>query len=152
MKRSAGILPYRCKDGKLQVFLGHLGGPFWAKKQRSWGIIKGEIEKDETPIEAAKREFFEETGKQIEGDFMDLGSVRTANKEVRIYATVQDLSGDITSNMVQMEYHGKQLRFPEIDKAAWFDIEAAKDLLIAYQVPFLERLENLAQKKCASKK
>ncbi len=141
MKRSAGILPYKICDQRLCVYLGHLGGPFWRYKKRSWGIIKGEIENDEEDLEAAKREFFEETGKRIDGDFLDLGEVRTSSKTVHVFAVQTDLNTDISSNKVVMEYKGKKIEFPEIDKAQWFDLEEAKEVILSYQLPFLERLQ-----------
>ncbi len=141
MRVSAGILPYRFKDGVLQVFLGHFGGPFWKKKKRSWGIFKGEVVENETLLEAAKREFFEETGKKIDGEFIDLGEVKTSNKLLHIFAIYKDLDTDIHSNMVNIEYRGRTLRFPEVDRAKWFNIQEAKEVIVASQLPFLERLE-----------
>ncbi len=144
MKRSAGILPYRFKDGELQVFLGHFGGPFWKKKPRSWGIVKGEVQEGESDLEAAKREFFEETGKRIDGEFIDLGEAKTSTKIVHVYAVEADLDTDIRSNEVVMEYKGELLRFPEIDEARWFDIKEAKNRIVKSQEIFLERLEEVA--------
>lgn len=150
MKRSAGILPYKIEDGKLLVYLGHFGGPFWHHKKRSWGVIKGEVEENEEDLEAAKREFAEETGKAIEGEFVDLGEFKTSNKILHIYAVQKDLDTDIHSNMVRMEYKGKMLEFPEIDRAQWFDIDRAKEVIVASQLPILEvlesRIENGSQK------
>ena len=143
MKRSAGILPYRFRDGKLQVFLGHLGGPFWAKKRRSWGIIKGEISEGETPLEAAKREFLEETGEEMEGEFIDLGEVCTKNKCNHIFAIQADLQERAHSNEVHIRIGQKELTFPEIDRVRWMDLEEAKERIIASQQPFLERLAKL---------
>ena len=141
MRVSAGILPYRFKDGILQVFLGHFGGPFWKNKKRSWGIFKGEVKEGESLLEAAKREFFEETGKKIDGAFIDLGEFKTSNKLLHIFAICKDLDTDIHSNMVEMEYKGRKLRFPEVDEAKWFSIKEAKEVIVASQLPFLKRLE-----------
>ncbi len=141
MKRSAGILPYKIEDGKLLVYLGHFGGPFWARKKRSWGVIKGEVGEGEEDLEAAKREFLEETGKAIEGDFLDLGEFKTSNKILHIYAVRKDLDTDIKSNMVRMEYRGKVLEFPEIDRAQWLDIQKAKELIVSSQLPILQKLQ-----------
>ena len=146
MKRSAGILPYRIEDGRLQVYLGHLGGPFWKRKKRSWGIIKGEVQVGEEDLEAAKREFWEETGKRIDGAFLDLGEAKSSNKILHIFAISTHLDTDIRSNMVEMHYRGKVLRFPEIDEAKWFDIEEAKERIIASQRIFLDRLERSVKK------
>ena len=140
MKRSAGILPCRKKDGKIEVYLGHLGGVFWKNKKRSWGIIKGEVREGESDEEAAKREFFEETGKRVEADLIDLGEVRTSSKILHIFAIRQDFDTDIRSNMVTIEYKGKKLAFPEIDRARWFEIDEAKEVIIASQKPFLHRV------------
>lgn len=140
MKRSAGILPCRKKDGKIEVFLGHLGGIFWKNKKRSWGIIKGEVKEGESDEEAAKREFFEETGKRVEAGLIDLGEIRTRSKILHIFAIKQDLTTDIRSNMVTVEYKGKKFTFPEIDGARWFEIDEAKEVIIASQKPFLERV------------
>ena len=143
MKRSAGILPFRMKDGRLEVFLGRFGGPFWKKRRRSWGIIKGEVEEGESDLEAAKREFFEETRKRIEGDFIDLGEVKTSNKIVHVYAVKADLDTDIQSNEVQMEYRGRVLRFPEIEEARWFGLDEAKKRIVKSQAFFLDRLSSI---------
>ncbi|BCD60995.1 MULTISPECIES: NUDIX domain-containing protein [unclassified Nitratiruptor] len=143
MKKSAGILPYKTENGELYVYLGHLGGPFWKRKRRSWGIIKGEVEEGENDLEAAKREFFEETGKRLDGEFLDLGETKTSNKILHIFALQTDLDTDIRSNMVHMEYKGRILEFPEIDAAKWFTIEEAKEVILEAQKVFLERLQQL---------
>ncbi len=145
MKRSAGILPYRLKDGKLQVFLGHLGGPFWAKKRRSWGIIKGEIEGNESPLQAAKREFLEETGQQVEGEFIDLAEVCAKSKCNHIFAIEADLPEKAHSNEVRMHLGEKELTFPEIDRVRWMDLDEARERIIASQIPFLERLVRIVE-------
>ncbi len=140
--KSAGILPYRIKDGRLEVFLGHFGGPFWKRKQRSWGIIKGEVQDGESDLEAAKREFFEETGKTVEGEFFDLGELRSGAKRIHIFGVQADFLPDVRSNMVRLEYRGKVLEFPEIDRGAWFGIEEARKFIVASQEPFLDRLSS----------
>ncbi len=144
MKYSAGILPYRIKDGKIEVYLLHMGGPFWKKRKRSWTFAKGEVKNGEEPLEAAKREFFEETGKRIDGDFIDLNEVVAGSKTNRIYAIEADLDTDIKSNEVKLEYpkgSGRFLIFPEVDKAEWFGMDEAKEVVVSSLVPFLERLE-----------
>ncbi len=144
MKKSAGILPFRRKNGEVEVYLGHMGGPFWKKRRRSWSVIKGEIKADETPLQAAKREFYEETGIRIEGKFASLGSVKTANKTIHVWAVEAQPSTKVRSNTFEMEWppkSGKILRFPEIDKAAWFPLEKAKEVIVESQLPFLERIE-----------
>ena len=142
MRRSAGILPFRFKDGRLQVYLGHFGGPFWRHKARSWGIIKGEVE-EQSDLEAAKREFAEETGKDLAGEFIDLGEFHTPNKILHIFAIQTDLDTDIVSNMVEVEYKGRKLRFPEIDRAAWMDIDEALSKIVASQEQVLRKLQEL---------
>ncbi len=145
MKKSAGILPFKIKSGKLFVYLGHFGGPFWTKKKRSWGVIKGEVESNESDLEAAKREFYEETGKRIDGEFIDLGEFKTSNKILHIFAIQTDLDTDIHSNTVQMEYKGRTLEFPEIDRVQWWPIEEAKEVIVASQLPVLEHLERIIE-------
>ena len=126
--------------------MAHFGGPFWKNKKRSWGIVKGELEQDEEPLEAAKREFYEETGKEIDGKFIDLGEVRASGKVNRVFAVQADLDTQIRSNTFTLEWppkSGKMVEFPEIDKAAWFDLEDAKEVIVASQIPFLERLAKM---------
>ncbi len=149
MKQSAGILPFRIKNGELEVFLAHFGGPFWKKKKRSWGIVKGELEQGEEPLEAAKREFYEETGKKIVGEFIDLGEVKSSGKINRVFAVQTDLDTKIRSNTFMLEWppkSGKMARFPEIDRAMWFALDDAKEVIVASQIPFLERLAKLYSK------
>ena len=153
MKRSAGILPFRFKEGKLQVFLAHFGGPYWRAKKRSWGIVKGEVAEGEELLEAAKREFFEETGKRVEGEFYDLGEVKAGNKINHIFAIEADLDTNIRSNTFTIEWPPKSGRFeefPEIDKAAWFDMEEAQEVIVKSQLPFLERLRALLEERSSS--
>ena len=140
MKRSAGILPFKFEGGRLLVYLGHFGGPFWKKKKRSWGIIKGEVAEGESDLEAAKREFYEETGKSIEGEFLDLGEAKSSNKILHIFAINADLDTSIRSNTVRIEYKGRVLTFPEIDRAAWMDIDEARERIVSSQEIFLQRL------------
>ena len=145
-KRSAGILLYRFRDGELQVLLAHPGGPFWTRKDDgAWTIPKGEIGDGEDPFEAAKREFAEETGLVLEGEFVALTPIQQkAGKTVLAWATEGDCdAAAIRSNLFSMEWppkSGKQAEFPEIDRAAWFDIEEARAKLLASQLPFLDQL------------
>ena len=143
---SAGILVYRYAEAGLEVFLVHPGGPFWAKKdQAAWSIPKGEIEADEDPLHAAKREFAEETGISIEGDAIDLGSLRqSGGKTVAVFALEGDCDPEsLSSNTFAMEWpphSGQYQNFPEVDRAAWFPVETAREKLHKGQVGFLERL------------
>ena len=147
-KRSAGIVLYRRSGGRLEVLLGHMGGPFWARKDAgAWSIPKGEYGADEDPFAAACREFREELGMPVpEGaTFVDLGEVRQAGgKTVRAWAVAGDLDpASVVSNTFEMEWpprSGTIGTFPEIDRAAWFDLPTAHDKIVAGQRPLLERL------------
>jgi predicted NUDIX family NTP pyrophosphohydrolase len=145
-KHSAGILLYRFQEGAIEVFLVHPGGPFWAKKDvGAWSIPKGEfIFEEEDPLEAAKREFEEETGFKVKGSTIPLDSVKQrSGKIVHVWAIEGDCDpAKIKSNTFQMEWpprSGKQQEFPEVDRAEWFDINTAKTKLLKGQVTFLER-------------
>jgi len=148
-KRSAGILLYRVRDGELQVFLAHPGGPFWARKDEgAWTIPKGEIDEGEEPFEAAKREFEEEIGVRLEGPFMPLTPIRQkAGKTVLAWAVEGDCdAAKIQSNTFSMEWppkSGKQAEFPEVDRAGWFTIDEARMKMLASQTPFLDELRSV---------
>jgi predicted NUDIX family NTP pyrophosphohydrolase len=149
-KQSAGLLVYRFKDGRPEVLIAHMGGPFHANKdQGHWSIPKGEFDEGEDPKEAAAREFSEELGKTVPGgDWQDLGSTTYKNgKEVFVWAVEGDLdASDIKSNTFKLEWpprSGKVQEFPEIDRAGWFGLPEAAAKLIPGQVAFLERLANL---------
>jgi len=145
-KKSAGILMYRFREGKLQVFLVHPGGPFWARKDRAaWSIPKGEIDESEDPLEAAKREFQEETGMPVTGDFINLGEVKQPGRKI-IY--VWAVEGDcdpaaIKSNTFEMQWppkSGKYKSFPEVDRAGWFSLGEAREKLHKGQIVLVDRL------------
>ena len=148
-KKSAGILAYRIKDGLLEVFLGHPGGPFFAKKDLGvWSIPKGEFEA-EKPLEAAKREFYEETGFKISGKFIELSPVKQkSGKIVFAWAVEKDLDpSKLKSNMFTLNFRGSSgpgKEYPEIDRAGWFAMDVAKEKILTYQLPFLFELENKA--------
>lgn len=143
---SAGILLFRFKSNHLEVMLVHPGGPFWAgKDERAWSIPKGLFEDGEPPLNAAKRELFEETGGQIDGNFIDLGEIKQPSRKiVHIWALGKDLDETkIVSNTFTMEWpkkSGIMSEYPEIDKAGWFDIDQAKERLHKGQVGFIDRL------------
>jgi predicted NUDIX family NTP pyrophosphohydrolase len=146
MKQSAGLLPYRRKGGMLEVFLVHPGGPFWAKKDDgAWSLAKGEYTQAEDPLDAAKREFQEETGFAIDGVFIPLGEVKQAGgKLVTAWAVESDLDpATVRSNTFSLEWppkSGKLREFPEIDRSGWFTIEHAGMKLLPSQTIFLDRL------------
>ena len=145
-KQSAGLLLYRQSERGTEVFLVHPGGPFWAKKDLgAWSIPKGEYAEDEAALAGARREFQEETGFAIEGDLLELGTVRqTGGKLVSAWA----LEGDcdpamLTSNLFEMEWpprSGRMMEFPEVDRGAWFNLPEARERILASQQPFLDRL------------
>lgn len=145
-KQSAGVLLYRLKDKQLQFFLIHAGGPFFSKKDNgSWSVPKGEFLDDENPLDAAKREFLEETGQPIDGDFIELEPViQKAGKKVYAWAVEGDIDHEnIVSNLFEMEWppkSGKKQSFPEVDKAGWFGVEETKAKINSAQVGFIEEL------------
>jgi len=145
--RSAGILLYRVDDRGLEVLLVHPGGPFFARKDDgAWGIPKGLYEDDEEPVAAARREFAEELGSPCpDGPALDLGEIRQKNgKRVTAWALEGDLDADtITSNTFTLEWpprSGRRQEFPEIDRAGWFTLDAARVKILAAQAPLLDRL------------
>jgi len=146
-KSSAGILLYRRKEGGLEVFLVHPGGPFWVKKDDgAWSIPKGLFEEDEDPLAAARREFLEETGFELKGTPHPLKPRRQASGKI-IHAWAVEGEADashLRSNTFTMEWpkgSGKVREFPEVDRGEWFALPEAKRRLQPGQVPFLEELE-----------
>ena len=149
---SAGILLYRFKNEKLEVMLVHPGGPFWVKKDNAaWSIPKGLFEENENPLEAAKREFKEETGLEVQGEFIELGKLKQPSRKiVQAWAIENDLDeSKIRSNTFTLEWpknSGIVIEYPEIDKAGWFDIEQAKTKITKGQLGFLEKLVDILVK------
>jgi predicted NUDIX family NTP pyrophosphohydrolase len=145
-KQSAGILLYRNINNQLQVFLVHPGGPFFKNKDAgAWSIPKGEFNDDEDALLAAKREFLEETGQAIEGNFIKLSPIKLkSGKTVHAWAVEGDIDHDsIVSNMFEMEWpprSGKTVSFPEVDRAGWFDVGEACVKVNAAQVGLIEEL------------
>lgn len=145
-KQSAGILAFRIRGDSLQVFLVHPGGPFWKNKDvGAWSIPKGEFSDDENPLTAAKREFAEETGKTITGNFMALKPVKLkSGKMVYAWAVEADIDeNNIQSNTFELEWppnSGNMIQVPEIDKAGWFDLTTAKEKLNPAQTAWLDGL------------
>jgi len=143
---SGGILLFRFRNGEPQVMLGHPGGPFWIKKDKgAWSIPKGLIEEHEMPLDAAKREFKEEIGFEVDGTFIDLGKLKQSSKKVvQVWALEKDLDvTKIVSNKFALEWpknSGIIKEYPEIEKASWFDIDQAKEKIQNGQLEFIERL------------
>ena len=147
-KTSAGLLMYRFKNGELKVFLAHPGGPFYTRKDDGfWTIPKGEVNENEELLAAAQREFEEETGIVPEGEFIGLGSVRQKSGKI-VYAWAFEGKKKPhalpKSNLFEMEWpphSGKTEKFPEIDKAEFFDTQIARKKILPAQSEFIERLE-----------
>lgn len=150
-KPSAGILPYRYRDGKTEFFLVHPGGPFWKHKDLgAWSIAKGELDEVEDLLRAAKREFEEETGISIKdfNDFLDLGQTKMkSGKLISAFALLFDFDETaVVSNTFDLEWppkSGKIIQVPEVDRGAWFDFDTAHSKINPAQQVFLERLVNL---------
>jgi predicted NUDIX family NTP pyrophosphohydrolase len=146
MKQSAGLVMYRFKEGRLELFLVHPGGPFWARKDEgAWSIPKGEYLPGEDPLEAARREFTEETGLQAQGEFLELTEIRQpGGKRVKAWAFSGDCDPSaISSNTFSLEWppgSGRWTQFPEVDRAGWFDQEAARIKILKGQAPLIEEL------------
>jgi predicted NUDIX family NTP pyrophosphohydrolase len=145
-KRSAGILLFRFNNAALEVLLVHPGGPYWVDKDAgAWSIPKGEYSEGEDALAAAKREFAEETGVKVEGEFLPLGDVKQAGgKIVQAWALEGDLDPSlIRSNTFTLEWpprSGSVREFPEVDSARWFLIPVARQKLLFGQREFLARL------------
>ena len=150
-QKSAGILLYRIQKGSIEVFLVHPGGPYWSKKDEgAWSIPKGEFNENEEPLAAAKREFEEETGRKISGEFIQLKPVKQkGGKMVYAWAVEGDIDPEkIKSNSFEIEWpprSGKMKSFPEIDKAAWFHQGDAQKKIIEAQSAFIKELESKIQ-------
>jgi len=146
-KRSAGLLVYRTSGGRTEVLLGHMGGPFWARKDTAaWSVPKGEYDGDETPEAAARREFTEELGLPApDGPLIALGEVRqSGGKTVTVWAVEGDLSpDDVVPGTFTLEWpprSGTTREFPELDRVAWLDLDTAREKLVKGQRAFLDRL------------
>jgi predicted NUDIX family NTP pyrophosphohydrolase len=147
-KRSAGLLMYRQTPSGPEVFLVHPGGPYWVKKGGgAWGIPKGEYHKAEAPLDAAKREFTEETGFTAMGPFVELGAIeQKSGKIVTAWAVEGDCDPTkLVSNTCSLEWPPKSGRFieiPEIDQGQWFAIDEARETIRKEQKPLLDRLRD----------
>jgi predicted NUDIX family NTP pyrophosphohydrolase len=148
VERSAGILLYRLTSDELEVFLVHPGGPFWTKKDEgAWSIPKGECQPGEDGLATARREFAEETGLELQGELVALGSFRqSAAKTVEVWVAEGDADpAKLVSNTFAMEWpprSGRMQQFPEVDRAAWLAPSEAARKLVKGQVAILEALRS----------
>lgn len=147
-RTSAGLLMYRVKDGQLEVFLAHPGGPFFKSKDEGhWTIPKGEVDENESLLETAKRELQEEVGIEARGDFLPLGAIQQkGGKIVHAWAFEGDCDAahPFRSNSFRMEWPPgscKLMDFPEVDRAEFFPLDAARKKIKETQRPLLDRLE-----------
>jgi predicted NUDIX family NTP pyrophosphohydrolase len=145
-RQSAGLLLFRRTQSGVEALLVHPGGPFWTKKDDgAWSIPKGEFLDDEDPLAAARREFREEMGVEAAGEFLPLEPIRQAGgKLVLAWALEADFDpAALKSNMFSMEWppkSGRQQQFPEVDRAAWFDLDTARQKILKSQHPLLDQL------------
>jgi predicted NUDIX family NTP pyrophosphohydrolase len=144
---------YRWREQRLEVLLVHPGGPFWANKDLgAWSIPKGEYLDGEAALDAARREFQEETGWTAEGEFLSLGDVQQSGHK-RVSAWAFEGAGDpelVRSNHCEIEWpprSGRRMQIPEIDRAAWFSLEEARGRILQGQRPFLDRLSAVAKER-----
>jgi predicted NUDIX family NTP pyrophosphohydrolase len=148
-KTSAGIALYRRRLGVLEIFLVHPGGPYWERKDEgAWSIPKGEYQPGEEALQAAQREFLEETGVEVSGPFLALTPVRQpSGKLISAWACEGDLDPTrLRSNTFSIEWppkSGVMQSFPEVDRGAWFSLQDARAKLSAGQRPLLEALAGL---------
>jgi predicted NUDIX family NTP pyrophosphohydrolase len=144
-KTSAGLLLYR-RRGELEVFLVHPGGPYWAKRDSgAWSLPKGEFQQGEDPLEAARREFTEETGLPVDGDFRRLDPVKqSGGKVIHAWAVECDCDASrVRSNLFSLEWppeSGRIQQFPEVDRAGWFALSEARKRIIGGQMGLLDQL------------
>ncbi|MEO8262932.1 MAG: NUDIX domain-containing protein [Pseudolysinimonas sp.] len=145
---SAGILLYRGGPGAREVFIGHMGGPYWSRKdEHAWSIPKGEFADGEGALEVARREFSEEIGVPApELDYLELGTFRySSGKTVTVFAAEapEFEVAEVVSNTFELEWpprSGRVQAFPEIDRAQWVTLDQARLMLVAGQVPALDAL------------
>jgi predicted NUDIX family NTP pyrophosphohydrolase len=143
---SAGILLYRRNKNQFEVLLAHPGGPYWKDRDEGvWSIPKGLFDADEVPLEAARREFKEETGFEVDGMFIALGELKQpGGKIVHAWALEKDLDvTKIVSNTYPVEWpykSGRWRRYPEVDRAGWFTVDEARKKILKGQAGFIDRL------------
>lgn len=145
-QHSAGIMLYHYREDEPYVLLVHPGGPFWVKKDTgAWSIPKGLFNQDEEPLGAARREFKEETGYDVDGNFIELGEIKQpSGKIIHAWALEGDIDASrIASNTFTLEWpphSGISREFPEIDRGEWFDIQTARKKINTGQARFLDKL------------
>ena len=146
-RQSAGILLHRDGADGVEVLLGHMGGPFWAKKDAgAWSLPKGEYDDSETPEDAARREFAEELGLPVpDGDLVELGTVKqSGGKTVTAWALQGDLDpAAVVPGTFELEWpprSGRTQEFPEVDRVEWFPLHVAREKIVKAQAAFLDRL------------
>ena len=144
-RTSAGIALYRRREQGIEIFLVHMGGPFWARKDAgAWTFPKGEYDEGEVPLAAARREFREETGFDVDGKFLPLDAIKQSGKTIRLWAVEGDCDADaVRSEVFSVEWppkSGRRQLFPEVDRIAYFDLATARRKILAYQLPFLDEL------------
>jgi predicted NUDIX family NTP pyrophosphohydrolase len=152
MKQSAGILLYKKQDSDWLFFLVHPGGPFWKNKDSgAWSVPKGEFADDENPLDAAIREFKEETGTQLDGNFTMLDPIKLkSGKTVHAWAHEGDIDATaIASNTFEIEWppkSGKSLAIPEVDRGAWLTADEATEKINQAQAGFINQLHTKLKK------
>jgi predicted NUDIX family NTP pyrophosphohydrolase len=149
-EHSAGVLLYRRRRGVVEVLLGHMGGPFWARRHAgAWTIPKGGCEPGEEPLAAAQREFREEFGIDVPSShFVELGTFEQSRRKlVSVWAAEGDLdAAAIVSTTFELEWppkSGRVQQFPEIDRAAWFSLDDARTIVVTGQIAALNRLAEM---------
>ena len=146
-KQSAGILLFRFSQSFIEVFIVHPGGPFWKNKDEgAWSIPKGEYDENEDPLQTAIRDFEEETGKKVNGNFIELKPVRLkSGKLIHAWALEGDIDAEkITSNTIEIEWpprSGKKMTIPEVDRGLWCSSDTARLKLNVGQIPLIKELE-----------
>jgi predicted NUDIX family NTP pyrophosphohydrolase len=157
-KQSAGLLFYRLRAGSAEYLLVHPGGPFWKNKDLgAWSIPKGEFNAGDDALEAAKREFNEETGFAAAGDFIPLHAIKQrSGKMVLAWLAAGDFdASQVASNTFSMEWpprSGKMAEFPEIDRAEWFSLEAAREKILDAQRPLLDEAASIVERRTSANK
>lgn len=158
MQQSAGFLVYRRGPQGWEVFLVHPGGPYWKNKDDgAWSIVKGEFGLDEEPLSAARREFREEVGQEIRGEFLPLTPVRQkGGKVVHAWAVEGEVDPSrLKSNLYEIEWpprSGRRQAFPEVDRGGWFSLAEARRKLLAGQRPLLDELADWLVRRGAGEK